>query len=111
MTGTFTVDADGAIAADRSERHSRHLQADRAGRQCEQLIETASVGCELRHLLSGDDIALFAAVCLHSDGVCLHRDLLLGAPELQLEVNASTVTYVKGDAGLLSQFETRGRGF
>ena len=66
-------------------------------RQSKQRIEAAAVGGQLRHLLSGNDVADFAGVGLHGDGIGFNRDLLLRAADLKLEVDAGPVADVEGD--------------
>src|SRR3984957_43670 len=110
MTGPLAVDAHSAVTADRSEGHTGTLETGCSGGQSEQFIQAAAIGGELSDLLSGDDIALFAAISLYSDRIRLHGHVLLHAAYHQLEIDTRPVPNSQHQILLFRAFEARRRG-
>ncbi len=103
------VEFDAGIAAHRSVNHTGNL-AGGAGSQRGELIDAAPIDGDLRHLLAGDDVALFAGVLLNADGVGFDGNGFRGSAKLQLEIDTSAITDLQQDVFLFRCFEAVGFG-
>src|ERR1700723_2617157 len=111
MPGSLPVDADIAIAAYRRRGNEVPLDAGSSWRQGEQGIYTAAVGCQIRDLLSGDDVADLPGVGLHLHALGFHGYALLRRPHLQAQINTRPIADVQYNSGSLRLREARRLGF
>src|SRR6185312_3826656 len=98
VASALAVDADVAVAADCGRSDEVALKTGSTWRQCEQGVHAASVGGELRDLLSGDDSADFAGIRLNRDRIRFDGNFLRDRADSEGEIETVAIAYVQDDA-------------